>query len=585
MKTFCLRLSLILLAGLILINSGSSSAFHKKLPLRGASEAKGFVVVPRNQPRGIFTNLHASNSSSPHSRKHPYYKRTLHSSIQADCDSDSNAVVRVAQNAWGSFSDRLLLLKIRGGILQKKRKGRLFEELSTTRHMATTLAPTNRAPTAATTTKAATRTAFTKADYAVFISYFCNICIVTLGVLTVPAIAAEHNMSPQSAAAFCASMASLAPLGGFVGKLVNGFVCQKIGGQRSSYLYLSIMAALSLGMSFTSSLAPVGIFLVGFDFLCSIQWTAICAVLDANYVRKPKLHARGITILSMASTLGALFAKTFGSGLLQATEWRTVYRCGAIMGLLGASAIYLGGTPPKSRFDNYSVTSVATKVSSGGQQKVSALASLKSVLGNPIFWMIGMGHALGHMARASDKLLTPFLQQVGGISSSMAVTLTSSVTIGFVLGLSGSTIFSNIKSIEGKMKMLKTTYQIAVLSTLGLAACGMQSVASMFNPKSLMAAITLFSGLIATSVSFQFYNIPNLMSSTIFPKSTSVALSLTDAVGFLVTAGVMGVGSLVLGAFGWSATWAFMALIFTMGSASMMRAMHPILQESIKKQR
>ncbi len=133
--------------------------------------------------------------------------------------------------------------------------------------------------------------------------------------------------------------------------------------------------------------------------------------------------------------------------------------------------------------------------------------------------------------------------------------------------------------------MLKTTYQVAVLSTLGLAACGTQSVASMFSPKLMMAAITLFSGLIATSVSFQFYNIPNLMSSTIFPDSTSVALSLTDAVGFLVTAGVMGVGSLVLGAFGWSATWAFMALIFTMGGASMMRAMHPVLQESFKKQR
>ena len=170
-------------------------------------------------------------------------------------------------------------------------------------------------------------------------------------------------------------------------------------------------------------------------------------------------------------------------------------------------------------------------------------------------------------------------------SGSMAVALTSSVTIGFVLGLTGSSIFNNIKTIKGKMQMLKNTYKVAVLSTLGLAVCGIQSVSSVLNPKMIMAAITLFSGLIATSVSFQFYNIPNLMSSTIFPESTSVALSLTDAVGFLVTSCVMGVASLVLGSFGWSGTWAFMALIFTMGGASMMRAMRPVLHESFKKQR
>ena len=416
MKNFSLRLPLMLLAGLILINIGSSCAFHKKLPLR--SETKGYAgaLVLRNQHRVVHTNLFASNSSSDFCADSNRKSSPLHSSIRADCDADGNPVARAAQNAWA-------LLKIRGGILQKKRRARLFEELgqkSTSRHLATTLVPSTRASNASssTTTKTATRAAFSKVDYAVFISYFCNICVYTLGVLTVPAIAAEHNLSPQKAAALFASMASLAPLGGFVGKLVNGFVCQKVGGQRSSYLYLSIMAALSVGMSFTKSLAPVGLFLVGFDFLCSIQWTAICAVLDKNYVRKPKLHARGITILSMASTMGALFAKTFGSGLLQATQWRTVYRFGAIMALMGASAIYLGGTPPPpSRFENYKITSVVTKVSAGGQQKVSALQSLKNVLGNPIFWMIGLGHGLGHMARASDKLLTPFLQEVGGITS------------------------------------------------------------------------------------------------------------------------------------------------------------------------
>ena len=223
-----------LLAGLILINSGSSSAFHKKLPLR--SETKGYAgaLVLRNQHRVAHTNLYASNSSSDFCADSNRKSSPLHSSIRADCDADGNPVTRAAQNAWASVSDQWLLLKIRGGILQKKRRARLFEELgqkSTSRHMATTLVPSTRASNASSsTTKTATRAAFSKVDYAVFISYFCNICVYTLGVLTVPAIAAEHNLSPQKAAAFCASMASLAPLGGFVGKLVNGFVCQKVGG-------------------------------------------------------------------------------------------------------------------------------------------------------------------------------------------------------------------------------------------------------------------------------------------------------------------------------------------------------------------
>ena len=167
----------------------------------------------------------------------------------------------------------------------------------------------------------------------------------------------------------------------------------------------------------------------------------------------------------------------------------------------------------------------------------------------------------------------------------MAVGLTSSVTIGFVLGLFKGSIFSKIQSVKGKMQMIKSSYAIAFLSTLGLAACGIKSVSNLLSKNMIMAAITIFSGLIATSVSFQFYQIPNLMSSTMFPESTSVALSLIDAVGFLATAGVMGITSLVLGAFGWSGAWAFMALIFSLGGASMVRAMRPILIESVKNRR
>lgn len=415
MKTCCWFL---LFVASILIHSGKSAAFHKKLFLNVVSEnARGYpsAFVAWNHPPRIQTNLRASNSSSDfspdtqaHRKAHHYslgprhYPPLQSSSIPVDYDSKNRRFTGAAENAWSSVSDRFSLLKTRGGILQERQ--RVFREI----HSIGTK-----------TSVVATKKKFdvSKTDVAVFVTYFCNLIVLTSGVLTIPAIAAEHNLSPHATAAFCASMASLAPLGGFVGKLVNGFVCQKLGGQWSSFFYMVILAALSLGMSFTKTLAPVGFFVVGIDFLCSIQWVAICAVMEQNYRQKPHLKARGITILSMASTLGALFAKTVGSMLLNATEWRTVYRFGAMAGLLGAAVMYVFGNAPKSLFEKNSGAGIATRVSAGGQQQMSPLASLKVVLSNPIFWMIGMGHCLGHLAKVSDKLLTPFLQEIGGISS------------------------------------------------------------------------------------------------------------------------------------------------------------------------
>jgi len=604
-----------------------------------------------NQNHSQRTNNNSNNKSRSHS--HPQTQRQipmqgrgppLRSMIAVDMEvdveydpkvnsgSNSGTISRVVDTVRTSVSDKVALLKMPSSstkVYQRRRRLVQQRQRNINIHASSATATSTRFFPAPTTTAAPTATAvaatktktrsttvkdrINSLDVAVFVTYFCNIAVVTLSVVTVPAIALEHNLTPHATATFCAGMASMAPLGGFVGKLLNGFVCQRMGGRRSSWVYLVVLAALSLGMSYTHSLASVGLFLVGFDFLASIQWTSNSSVLDQHYGHKPLLKARGLTLLSISSTVGALAAKTFGAGLLQATQWRTVCRAGAGMALVGAAAIYFGGAQKKLLLEsrNHSArssqsqihtngdrngdassfgtatTSAAAKVSAGGQQNLSAVASLKLVLSNPIFWMIGIGHSLGHLARISDRLLGPFLQEVGGISSSMAIGLTSSVTIGFVLGLLRGSVFSKMKSVTGKMNMIQNSYIAAGLSTAGLAACGIKGVSNFVGGSStaIVAAITLFSGIIASAVSFQFYQIPNLVSTTMFPDSSSVALSLTDAIGFLVTAGVMGLNSLVLGAFGWSASWAFMAAIFSLGGISMTRALRPVLVEAARNQR
>ena len=167
----------------------------------------------------------------------------------------------------------------------------------------------------------------------------------------------------------------------------------------------------------------------------------------------------------------------------------------------------------------------------------------------------------------------------------MAVGLTSSVTIGFVLGLFRGSVFSKLDSIKGKMDMIKRSYVVTLLSVLGLAGCGIKGAANLVggNSNAILALITLFSGMIASTVSFQFYQFPNLVSSTVFPENSAVALSLTDAVGFLVTAGVMGLNSRVLGDFGWCASWGFLAMVFAIASFSMTKAVQPVLIQSMKK--
>mmetsp|Transcript_28532 Transcript_28532/g.77232 ORF Transcript_28532/g.77232 Transcript_28532/m.77232 type:complete len:528 (+) Transcript_28532:280-1863(+) len=409
-------------------------------------------------------------------------------------------------------------------------------------------------------------------DFAVFFTYYCNMVVVTLSVVTVPAMAMEHRLTPQATAAFCASVASMASLGGGVGKLVNGFVCESLGGHQASWTYLVALSVLKMAMSFSNSLAPIGLFLIGIDFLSSIQWTSICAVMRDNYGHNPRKVTRGITLLSLSSTIGALSAKTIGAGLLEATGWRTVCRCGSLIALFGACVMYfIGDVDPALK--NKRNGKVAR------QRSDSPLVAMKTIFSNPIFWMFGIGHSLGSLARSSDRLVGPFLQEVGGISGTLAAGLTSSVTIGFVLGLLQGSGFSKMKSISEKMKMVKKNCVVAVLSTLGLAACGLKGLSQLLggNTNAIILAITIFSGLLSSAVSFQFYQFANLMSSNIFPEHTSVALSFTDGVGFFVTAGVLGLNSRLLGNFGWCTSWIFIATAFGVGGMFLTRAIQPVL--------
>ena len=160
------------------------------------------------------------------------------------------------------------------------------------------------------------------------------------------------------------------------------------------------------------------------------------------------------------------------------------------------------------------------------------------------------------------------------ITASLCAGLTSSVTIGFVHGLRKGKRFGNLESVEQKLSMLKKNYRLSVWCMLGLAACGLNSTLLLCSKcTSLIAgAIAVLSGIMASTVAVQFYQFPNLLSSAMFPKSSSISLSLTHAVGMFTTAQMFAMNSRVLGRFGWSASWMFLAAIFGAGGKVMMNA-------------
>lgn len=250
-----------------------------------------------------------------------------------------------------------------------------------------------------------------KADFALFATYFCNMFVMNLSVVTVPALAASTFTNPAASAAFQSNVASMAPLGGALGKVVNGFVVQRMGGRRSSIAYLMALALLSCGMSASLSMASIGWILMGYEFLSSIQWTAISSVLDDEHPDSPSMIAQGVAILSLSSYCGALAAKIVGAALLNMVDcWRSVTRIGAGVALLGAFTMYAGITPKRKSVPPLSVIAPNDNV------PTNPISVLKSILTSRLFWMIGIGHSLGFVIRASDRLLVPFLYEATGFS-------------------------------------------------------------------------------------------------------------------------------------------------------------------------
>jgi hypothetical protein len=425
------------------------------------------------------------------------------------------------------------------------------------------------------------KTRITALNKALFATYFCNAVSVTLPVILMPLIAAEQTSlagSSLATAAFVASTASVSTLGGGFGKFINGFVCKALGGRVSASLYLTAMAGFHLWLSFNNTGPIFGWILAGLDFCASIQWTACSLILANHYDTSPAEFAAGITILSLASTSGVLFSKIGGIVLLQyVSSWSIVARVGAVVAVVGAILVrslvtemplQAGGITPSS-IKRFNIRGV--------------VRSLGNVLGSRIFWLVGLAHATTFLARTSDRVLGSFFLESTSLPRHLCGGLTASVTLGFVHGLGKGKMFYSLKDTQSKTRLLRKNYAKATLSCLALALLANQKVATVLFPSKYVIAglVALLTGVMASSLSFQFYQIPP-MTSKMFGEDTAGCLSFLDGMGCFLSAPIWAVTSQIvggLGIYGWSTAWVMLAFLFGSGGALMLRTLPQVLDE------
>ena len=165
--------------------------------------------------------------------------------------------------------------------------------------------------------------------------------------------------------------------------------------------------------------------------------------------------------------------------------------------------------------------------------------------------------------------------------------LTVSVSLGFVFGLISGRKFNTLESVEAKTSMWRRRYASAFFSALSLALLANKGIGGLLPAPLSALAVFVASAAMASSVSFQFYQSPGLISSD-FGKNKAVCLSYLDCLGYLLAAPVWKLVSGIvshpsIGTHGWSVAWSMIAGMIGVGGMLMLKVMPPILQKQTAK--
>ena len=157
--------------------------------------------------------------------------------------------------------------------------------------------------------------------------------------------------------------------------------------------------------------------------------------------------------------------------------------------------------------------------------------------------------------------------------------LTASVTLGFAYGVFKAQSFYDLKSIDDKSRQLKGWYAQAGLALLTFALLAQDSLRSAVHPHLMAGLLVASSAVLSSSVAFQFFQIPNIVSSVSFADNKALSLAYIDGVGFFLTAPLWAMSNRIVQNMGWSAAWTFLAVVFGSTASLMVKTVHPVLKE------
>jgi hypothetical protein len=152
------------------------------------------------------------------------------------------------------------------------------------------------------------------------------------------------------------------------------------------------------------------------------------------------------------------------------------------------------------------------------------------------------------------------------------------MTVGFVYGLmKSSQTFYQQPTIPDKLRQLRHGYMATVVSVVGLVVAADFGKDS-WHPYVSAAVITLCASIMASSIAFPFFQIPNMAATVYFPQVRSVALSLIDGTGFFLTAPIWKIFTgILLPRYGWSVAWSVIAVLVSICGTLMMNKIPSIL--------
>ena len=152
------------------------------------------------------------------------------------------------------------------------------------------------------------------------------------------------------------------------------------------------------------------------EFSASMLWTASSVLMVERYASDEKKAAAGITNLSLASTSGTILAKLIGGALLSQYHWRQVCLLSFFVAAAGSGLLYFvrkeNVKDPDVEINDAIALDPNTNLQSSSKPMLtfkSIKTTLSRVLGDKMFFVIGVAHFCSFIVRSSDKIIGAFL--------------------------------------------------------------------------------------------------------------------------------------------------------------------------------